>query len=75
MDPRRVWESPIKVQEGVGASQRLDEWRSDCGRPAAIQKNKAARAEYDRWTALLRVRPDSGNVRYDIDRSAFATLM
>src|SRR5467141_585272 len=23
MDPRPVWESPIKVQEGVGASQRL----------------------------------------------------
>ena len=24
MDPRPAWESPINVQEGVGASQRLD---------------------------------------------------
>jgi hypothetical protein len=40
MDPRPVWEFPIKVQEGVGASRRLDEWRRYCGRAAAIQKTK-----------------------------------
>jgi len=46
----------------------------DGGRPAAIKKNKAARAGYDRWTALPRG-PDWGNVRYNMNRSAFATLM
>jgi hypothetical protein len=29
MDRRPVWESPIKVPEGAGASQRLDELRSE----------------------------------------------
>ena len=46
----------------------------DGGRAAAIQKNKAAQAEHDRWTALPRG-PDWGNVRYDMNRSGFATLM
>jgi len=48
MDLRPAWESPIKVQEGVGASQRLDGWQRkvprpkwiDGGRPAAIPKTK-----------------------------------
>jgi hypothetical protein len=29
MDLQPVWESPIKVQEGVGASRRLDQLRSE----------------------------------------------
>jgi hypothetical protein len=47
----------------------------DRGRAAAIQKTKPPERNMIAGRLCLGARPDWGNVRCDLNRSAFATLM
>ena len=47
----------------------------DGGRPAAIQKTRPPERSMIAGRLCIGARPDWGNVRYDMIRSAFATLM